>query len=340
MDRDHVSMANHLKKKQREIIIRKINSFVNAIGSFIFLSLLFIPLHFASGETLLLKSGETLEGKVVNQNRETINFQQENGEIRILKKVAVKKISYSNSNTPGLGENPESHRENETVKRVKKKEWEEMLAREEIVWAWMHRDDQHLTTESDETNEADDGEESIHLLPGPQGIPLRGILWRNSLLPGWGDFYGGSPESGRVKATFFALSVASVIYFDRSYLSVKKAYTTDSANYMNLLLSGARDGAIPARQLAFSYFYSMDASSYRSYQSAGNNLNNSLLLIGGIYLGNLIHSFFLKGKSPSISREDSFGSLHYSIMANPSFVAIGDGMELEGRISGVLQFRF
>ncbi len=331
-------MVNDRKKQQRKANVTKIHFSLNTIGGITFHLLLFIPLHFSLGETVILRNGETMQGKVMTQNPVIIKFQEQNGEIRILKKVAIKKIDYSDLNTSRSVENAASHPEDEIAKRVRKEKRDAMIKNEELVWAGMHRDQGKSMTEPDETGEVD----QTPILLEARRIPVGEIVWRNLLLPGWGDFHGGYSGSGRIKATLFGLSVVSVLYFDRSYLSTKKAYTTDAALYMNILESRALDGTIPATDIgvSFLYLHSLDSNSYRTYKSAGNYLNNSLLFLGGIYLGNLIHSFFLGDKSPAPFGYNSFGTVRSFFLAAPVFAAKGEQREVEGQIAGFLQFTF
>lgn len=114
-----------------------------------------------------------------------------------------------------------------------------------------------------------------------------GALWRSALLPGWGQFYADSPISGSLYAGLFTLGAVNSYNLRNIALSSRNEYTsfTDTTFLLPLL----PNAGIPAATVIF--FETSQRS--QTYQRNVKRQQQSVQLLGGIYLTQLIHAAFL-----------------------------------------------
>lgn len=322
------------------------------VKGFLILCLFFTgPVLFA--ESVIMKNGTVINGQVVGQSKESIRISI-NGTVQTILKKDVRKISFaspeSEQNTEEVTARERQKAEeerNKTEKMQKELAWQAFRSKEnriklhhdENVWSAMHQEyrtgSDSLSDENADGN-GDASGESVPYFPG-KVVTRRGILLRNAILPGRGDHYAGSKLTGFMGGGTFALAAANAAYAYGNYRAARSSYNRNSGIYMALGSAGKIDFGNGADLLKFYVLQSLDTRAYTQYDKNARSFNNSLLVLETVYLGMIIHSFFLE-TTPSLARSEKSQSVHFTVFLQPG--ERRDNTRRETIVSGSLQFRF
>ncbi len=228
------------------------------IGIF-FLTIL-SPLAGLLADTLTLKDGTVLEGKILSQSQVQIQIQTKEG-IKTIPKPAVRRIVFGPSD---VEKKPEKTPEQEEEERQKA----EALRKEQEA---AERARKEREAELERQRQIQIAEERS-----------RGALWRSAVLPGWGQYYKGEERRG---AYFFAGNLAAlfVLYDGRTKFqaNLAKARTAETIGFIGLTMRGS---ATPANLIARSMFQ----EARTGMETGGRQAFVGLLAFVGLYVYNLM----------------------------------------------------
>lgn len=206
--------------------------------------LLMVPFPLSAGETIILKSGEHLEGVIINQSVDWVEFRDASG-VRKIEKRLIKRIYYagqpiqavdiqsaSAESIPSLSAARKKEEENKKKEAEKKRAAEEqkpkaetvkkvdqgprynesqlraLLKGEESVWGRMHRESR--LDPGDELAEEETGNESSPPLPIGDTRPSRlSAFLRSAIIPGWGQWSQGRNRAAAGYGSLTILAAAT-----------------------------------------------------------------------------------------------------------------------------------
>ena len=238
----------------------------------IYLPALLLALLFAGGlaaETIVLKNGQVLSGRVVGQSRTEIRLQTSAG-LRVIKKADIRRISYD---TPADVER-RRREEAERQERARKQREQEEAARKR-------------------QEQAQNGAEAARKQQEPAGetqpdeaLSYTGFAVRNAVLPGWGFFANDQPVWG---ATYAALTAGALYH---AWTTRRAALAARDDNFaqveFNTLLTLAPLEIDNGVRLGFGILSNQAA--FGPYQSKLDAHNQSLQILGLVYFAQLAHT--------------------------------------------------
>ena len=184
--------------------------------------------HGVLAETITLKNGGVVRGKIVGQSRTSVRIQTNSG-VRTINKSDIRRISYESAADLERQRQAEQRKREEDERRKRAEEEERR---------------KQADAEANASNETDTA-------TGEIAAPLSysGFLLRNAALPGWGFFANDQPGWGSVYAI---ATGAAVIY---AYTTRQAAIAAQDENYrqveLNTLISLAPGSFDSSTRLAF-----------------------------------------------------------------------------------------
>lgn len=164
-------------------------------------SILIFLISFASSlrsETILLKSGEKLDGTIVGQDKETVTFKLADGTTKVYKKFQIKKISFAKITEPVASKKEETQKIEEDNKKKKEKEEAELAEKQKADTEKRKLDEDKLKAKEEKAKKreqelagskrhyleasfgAGNGNEQTELRPFYQTIQYAGLLFSSS----------------------------------------------------------------------------------------------------------------------------------------------------------------
>lgn len=240
--------------------------------------LLFLPLFSSSAATVILRSGKTIRGNILSQDARSIQIRTVKG-TETLRKTLILKIIYqdiSDAEAKGIlkQEIAKKKQPETTVQQKTKPVGKEPEPEKEII-----------PTKS---------------IP-PMQIADRSrydIVWRSAVLPGWGEFHAGNSKWGWINSSAFVSATLLSAYFYSEKQSAKHRYDSRSSIFRPSVAGYVLFTQLSANQFFTPYSFNYvryiddDTRNYRDYKQATERFNESLAGLAGIYLFNVIHSYF------------------------------------------------
>ncbi|MEQ9362949.1 MAG: hypothetical protein RIF32_01830 [Leptospirales bacterium] len=339
---------------------------------------LFAPVPVA-GEVLQLKDGTLLEGRIISQDQKRVVLKTATGQ-RVVNKTSIRRIVYDPGMGARLIADQErkaeaereaarqkaleARRAKEAAELAKKQQREaeqdaearerearaarlkyaarvaeyrrraaaeaERVAREEALKKEQAEQDPQKEEVAEQESEPD------------VRVDRWGALWRSALLPGWGQFYAGSPIAGTAYSGLFAFGAVNSYNLRRIAISSRNEYTSfTDTSFLIPLLPGA---GIPAATVV--YFETSRRS--ETYARNVKRQQQSVQFLGGIYLVQLVHAAFLSAEisTATLLQPDPAGDGGASFFADQApiddrdrFLGAGSG-GLDSRLGFGYSLRF
>lgn len=231
-------------------------------------------------QTILLRKGGKIIGNVVGQNEKTIVVQTESGKQNINKRDILK-IIYKDITK-------------EEESRIRKEEEKKVQENPQIV------------------------EEPILITPPPTstepGRSRWSAVWRSAIIPGWGQWYTDNKKEAWITGGAFLGSLAYAGYSRSEAESAKSKYD-DAVSKSSTTGSFIYGGGI-----ANFYLLTVVPGARADYESAVQAYNTSVYVLGGVYLAQLVRTYFL-GKS--WEQGASANPVAWTIVPKPDWSATG-----------------
>lgn len=253
---------------------------------FFLLAMVLTPGLLFADQTILLRKGGKVIGNVVGQNEKTIVVQTESGKQNINKRDILK-IIYKDIT-----------REEEN--RIRKEEEKKVQENPQVV------------------------EEPIQIIQPPNSTgPSRSrwsAVWRSAILPGWGQWYTDNKLEAKITGGAFLVSLGYAGYSRSEAESAKSKY--DDA----VSKSSATGAYIYGGGIANFYLLTVVPGARADYESSVHAYNTSVYVLGGVYLAQLVRTYFL-GKS--WEQGSSANPVAWTVVPKPDWSAarIGWGAE-------------
>lgn len=221
-------------------------------------------------ETVILKSGKSFYGSVIDQNREFLKLKEKNGNVLQFPRIDILKVTYKELDA-------------KEVKKIIEVENKKI------------QPSPNSETELNETSLSDSIKQNqkIDSIEKQSKLTSKKIRWgvvsRSTILPGWGQYHWDEPVWGSVYLVTFLGAVVNYHKAWNEHEKVKSEYQND---FRSLLLLGSGNAGFALNLI--------DKNNLATeYRSTANSLNTASDLIIGIFLINLIDSILYRADKNS-----------------------------------------
>ncbi len=295
---------------------------------------LFIAPASLTAEVIQLKNGTFIEGRIVSQDQKRIVLKTANGQQRVVNKSTIRRIVYDAGlgarliaeqkrkqqaardaernkaleaerarKAAELAKQKEQEAAKNAAREAERQRREAREARQQYAAAFQdyerraRAESERLAREEElrknqEAAEKEEQELAENQTDESEAVRIDrwGALWRSAILPGWGQFYADQPVMGTAYSGLFAFAAVNSYNLRRIALSSRNDYTSfTDTSFLVPLLPGA---GIPAAAVV--YFETSRRS--ETYSRNVKRQQQSVQLLGGIYLVQLIHAAFLSAE--------------------------------------------
>lgn len=242
------------------------NLIINNVKRFIVIILTGISLTTISAETIFLKNGTTIIGRIQYQDRENVTVATAEG-TKTFKKTQIRRISFDDESPDDIPDKP----------ALDPKQVEEILRKRGIEERGFNEKSRNKkTTKPSDTND--------------MKVSRWEYTWRSAVIPGWGHIYGrrflvgGGYTLLFIGATSYAAGRVSATY------SAENAYKKEVNNFYVM-----RGNFLDARSDYNTFlFYSLTAAKSKgaTYSSSVDSANIALFLLASVYFIQLGHAYW------------------------------------------------
>ncbi|MBX7058651.1 MAG: hypothetical protein K1X75_11345 [Leptospirales bacterium] len=186
-------------------------------------------------DTVFLKNGQQLEGKVIGQTRTSVTFRPVTGAVRTIAKSDIRRIAYgpTQSDAEARAEQERRDRLRETQalsaenRRLMEDEWRRLDTERNKLEEERRRIDE-------EWARLDRGREDSGRRPPTVSNPtdsdrLIAAFMRSLIFPGWGQYYQGRTTTGYIYAGSYLALAGATIATESAYYRLRGKYS-DRAN--------------------------------------------------------------------------------------------------------------
>ncbi|TGK79739.1 hypothetical protein EHQ23_17115 [Leptospira bourretii] len=216
-------------------------------------------------ETIILKTGKTFFGKVIEQNREFLKIKENNGNVLQFQKNEILKVTYKDLNT---------------------KEIKQIID----IETKKNQSSSNQVTETNEKSDLDTKKQNQTFLSSEMSSPVipKKIRWevigRSAIVPGWGQYHWNEPVRGSLYLIAF---LGAAVHYNQAWNLHKEAKSEYQNDFRSLVIftsggSGFVLNLIDKNNLA------------SDYRRTGNNLNTASDILIGVLLINLIDSMLYR----------------------------------------------
>lgn len=215
-----------------------------------------------SAETVILKSGKSFYGSVIEQNREFLKLKEKEGIILQFPRTDILKVTYKELNA-------------KEVKKIVEVEIKKNLSSEKPETERKETSNSNFDTviQSEDTMK--------HLSYGSQKKIRWGVAGRSAILPGLGQYHWDEPVWGSIYLISFLGAAINYHHAWNEHTNVKSEYQNDTRSL--LFLSSGNAG--------FALHFIDKNNLASDYRTTANSLNTASDILIGIFLINLIDAF-------------------------------------------------
>ncbi|MBM9575525.1 hypothetical protein JWG45_00010 [Leptospira sp. 201903070] len=184
----------------------------------ILLSLCFFPWSLM-GESIILKDGTILKGRVVSQNAQTVVIQTEDGKKQEFSKIRILKIVYKDVSQAEALKIQKEEEAKLAEKEQKKKEQEDKKKIEEELSKKNKEETEKQNKAEAEAKLAEANQKEKERLARIQqkGLAPWSVAWRSAVLPGWGQWTDERKKPAIVYSALFFSSLFLVYRQNQIY---------------------------------------------------------------------------------------------------------------------------
>jgi len=267
----------------------------------------------ASAETLVLKTGERVTGRIISQDRERVVIRTAQGP-QVVFKRDISRLIYGGAQDDEAAKNAEEERKAaEAARLAREREAErrrqaelqrrqaaearaarEQFQREQDLYAAAvtRLEEKRREQEAAERRETEEEREAAEqekqreqeLADKGAGDPW-GALWRSAVLPGWGHYYSGQTWWGVGYATAFAAAGGYVYHTRQLAFDAKVRYQNYAdTTFVLSLIQGPQ---------AIDQFAVEVQSRSDLYGSRVADVSRATAVLGGVYLIQMLHAVLI-----------------------------------------------
>lgn len=284
----------------------------------ILLGLLFVIVFTSSSllaDRVYLRSGQQLDGAIVDQNKNEVTFRPESGQVQKIPKSDIVRIVYGNP-TPEQKANEEKQKREEAahLEAYQKQIAEAKRLETEKQEAVRKRAEQARDEEARKAQGLQEQNKQPENKPSQSQPSAAGCAWRSALLPGWGQYACGQTRSAIEVGALFLGAGAYAAQQNALQRNALKAYNRTSLyGYLAFAQQGNLQTAIQ---------YELTKQSKGEYRSRLRNYTQAVSVVGFIYVAQIAHAFWIgRPVSPVGSAPPGYSMESTSITIQPDWRA-------------------
>lgn len=289
-------------------------------------------------DTLLMRDGRRIEGKVEGQTRTTIKINQD-GRVSTYQKSDIKRVEYGSIAPKPVPVDPKILEQEKAAQ--KKAEEEKRKVELEIEKKAKQEEEKRLEKEAEESRRREKEEkarlkEERKIQEKQKEDAMRAQnkninLWPSAFVPGMYQIKNNQTKTGISYASLFGVSF---LYAASSYSNqntLKKTYIA-GGNEMttNILI-------FPEPAYVF-YAYDLDKENKAAYKSSVQSANLGISLMSVVYIASFAHSAFSHRSSRSAASFSRGGAFEMDFASAPCSSMDAGGFETKVRGRYVLRF--
>ena len=321
---------------------------------FISIFLVYIFINNLQGDTLILRSGAAVRGKIVNQTRTQVKINTLDG-IKEYVKNDIRRITYDTYDPDVEKAKEEERKKQDEIKKqeeLKRQEEERIRVLEEEKRLkeeqkrleeearrndkeFRQKEKERLKLEEKNRKEEErrlrEEQEKSELEARKNNIRPSQMIWRSAVLPGYGQSYAGQKTKGTVFTSLFlgSLAVAALSVGDyNKYNRIYKASSQNTYFYSPYVLKQALKSPLSPGDSQFLAYYAYTneneiQSSKASKRKAGTAINNAATVMAGAYFFGMIDTlnqtrFIGRSKGNASGRS---GDVRFALVVAPGMSA-------------------
>lgn len=268
-----------------------------------FIILILFPIEIFASHSVILKSGKTIKGTVINQNEKGLTVKLSNGSSQTIEKnkilkVVYKDVSEEEENKIRIEEDKKLAEKNR-LEEEKRKKVQEAEDKKQSIQNEKNRieEEKKKLAEDKLKDEKIKKEAELREKARKEGTrKLSSVMWRSAILPGWGLFHANRPVAGTIYSSLFAGTVLYALTANSKVKSAKSKYEQDSLYYQ--ILRPDPINYLNAGGLDFGSYYIVDklvsdnaTKSKNEFKSKSNLYNGALGVAVVVYFIQLTHSY-------------------------------------------------
>ncbi len=243
------------------------------------LFLIFISSFFSLfPDTIYLKNGKKIEGKIINQLRTKIQIEV-NGKLELIDKENISKIEFENIEERKKQEELKRQQDEERKKQeeLKRQQEEERKKQEELKRQQdeERKKQEELKRQQEELKRQQEEERNKQEIKTPN---TEFVYLKTAIFPGWGEYSINRPYKAMIFGGLFWISLAATISEVNKIKSIQKEYDNLSNIYF------INNNIIEIFPEEFDFYFINQISNKKSLiKSSINNANNLLILTVFVY---------------------------------------------------------
>lgn len=288
-------------------------------GLFLFLTLT-IPIF---AESVVMRNGKVIKGKVLTQNSKTITIRTSDGQSQTIYKTKIFKVLYQDI---------EEHEAKKLIAEDNQKQKKEDIPKKEITKEEPKKEEPTLLPKKPTE------EKEIQTISHRENRSRWSIVWRSAVLPGWGQYKADQKLWAYTEGGLFW---ASVIGAGLSYeqASLAKHHYHSQVRRMDLEFLFFPN-FISNPTLSDLYYSQREKANYHALQGSNSAAKVSAGVVGIFYLANLVHSYFLGTSWENEATSQARLEFHVKRASVQPRVAAGAPLFYETRTSMAVRIRF
>ena len=237
-----------------------------------FVVLLLISSFFSLfSDTIYLKNGKKIEGKIVNQSRTKVQIDV-NGKLELIDKENISKIEFQNLEERKKQEELKRQQEEERKRQeeLKRQQEEERKKQEELK---RQQEEERKRQEDLKRQQQEERKKQEIKTPNTEFVYLK-----SAIFPGWGEYAINHPYKAMIFGGLFWISLGATISEVNKIKSIQKEYDNLSNIYF------INDSIIELFPEEFDLYFMNQISNKKSLiKSSINNATNLLILTVFVY---------------------------------------------------------
>ncbi len=238
-------------------------------------------------DTVILRNGTTLNGKIIGQTRDMVRFQNEQG-VQTINKIGIRRIIFGKEETP---EETLKRQEEARLKAEEQRKAQEAFLKQQQELQGQAEEPEEPPEQEEIPDEAEEPYEDSPATPFP-----RDAFWRSMLLPGWGQHHQERGPTGDIYGRSFAGAALGTLVAYGVFEQFRAQYEKSAQNlYFSVVVLGAGELTYDPKLnlqptiLGLQYLQIMERNTaHNNALRAGAVLRAAGGITAAIYLANLV----------------------------------------------------
>lgn len=278
-------------------------------------------------DTVFLKNGQEVEGKIIGQTRTTVTLRTTAGQVRTIQKEQIRRIAYGPTQSDDEAAKEQERRDrlrrdqalSAENRRLMEEEWRRIDAERKKLEEERSRIDEEWARL--ERGRGDSGRRPAVAGTPTQRDKLIAALMRSAVLPGWGQHYQGRTSIGYIYGGAFLALGGLAIGTEAQYYNRREQYAAGANQFLFTSPVSLSFLGVPITDLiAFQvngYLQAQSVSDARTkMESASRRANFARTMLVALYAWNLVDVVLYQpaaGQSLHLGAEGDRMTMRFSV---------------------------